>query len=287
MGGGYWTSAESRALYHTMSTTVKEKAATFGGYQHALANEVDATMLAHNITGRESRDSEDHPESWLIALLFDDTGSMGSVPGQWVEGPLGALMDTLYECGIKDPQLIAGCIGDCDTDKYPLQIGQAESDHRAAEWITKLFIEGNGGPYGAESYVEAALWMRERMSMDCFEKRQRKALLITVGDEMGKVATPERMARLGIKLQADMKEADVVTYVRERFNWIHIFCGDDERAFSYWNKLLGQNVFRLGTEDIGNMIASIALKVADDDGVERVEYVKPETDSTGDVEVTL
>lgn len=71
---------------------------------------------------RESRDSQEHPESRAVAVLFDVTGSMGTVP-RILQRNLCGLMDLLLEKNyLAHPQIMVGGIGDATCDRAPLQI---------------------------------------------------------------------------------------------------------------------------------------------------------------------
>jgi hypothetical protein len=61
---------------------------------------------------RESFDSDTHPESHPVAVIFDVTGSMASVPRIFVE-KLGTLMATLVKKDfLQHPHILFGAVGD-------------------------------------------------------------------------------------------------------------------------------------------------------------------------------
>lgn len=134
---------------------------------------------------RESRDSDAHPESTAIMVVFDVTGSMSGVPVT-LQKKLPQLMGLLLRKGyIKDPQIMFGAIGDhtCG-DRAPLQIGQFESGIEMDDDITKFWLEGGGGGgEPQESYLNAVYFAGARTSIDCHEKRGKKGYLFLIGDE--------------------------------------------------------------------------------------------------------
>src|SRR6516162_5490483 len=83
--------------------------------------QVHAKMNPRGVKFRESRDSEAHPESHAVAVLFDVTGSMRQVPRVLQEN-LPRLMNLLIRKGYLDhPQIMVGAIGDATCDGAPLQ----------------------------------------------------------------------------------------------------------------------------------------------------------------------
>jgi hypothetical protein len=148
-----------------------------------VASKVHDTL---NVFGkiRESRDSADHPDSTAIAVIFDETGSMGQVP-KVMQKKLPQLMSLLLRKGyIKDPQVLFGAVGDYpNNEKAPLQVGQFESGVEMDDAITNIYLEGNGGGQTMESYQDALYFFAHRTSIDCFEKRGKKGYLFIIGDE--------------------------------------------------------------------------------------------------------
>src|SRR5262249_11718198 len=82
-------------------------------YDHAVRTgaaeqSVHAKMTPRGVTARESRDSAAHPESHAVAVLFDVTGSMQSVP-RVLQAHLPQLMGLLIRKGYLDhPQILTG-----------------------------------------------------------------------------------------------------------------------------------------------------------------------------------
>ena len=75
---------------------------------------------------RESRDSDEHPNSTAITVLFDVTGSMHHIPVT-LQRKLPELLGLLLRKGyVVDPQVQFGAIGDATCDSFPFQIGQWE-----------------------------------------------------------------------------------------------------------------------------------------------------------------
>ena len=153
---------------------------------------------------RESRDSDVHPESRSVAVLFDVTGSMQSVP-RILQANLPRLMNLLIDGRYLDhPQVLIGAIGDATCDAAPLQIGQFESGVEIDEDLGRLFLEGGGGGHITESYELAMYFMARHTAIDCWEKRGRRGYLFLIGDEIPypRVKRKEVERRIGDRLQA-------------------------------------------------------------------------------------
>jgi hypothetical protein len=218
---------------------------------------------------RESRDSTEHPESNAIGVLFDVTGSMGSVPVEFAQHKLGGLMTMLVEKGvIPHPQVLMGAIGDAYTDTTPFQIGQFESGIEMDKCLTDIYIEGNGGGQCSESYGLAHYFFARHTAIDCWEKRGKKGYLFTLGDEMvhPKITRDEALKIFGDTLQSDEKVVDLIRECQARYNVFHIVVGntshgDDPSILAHWRELLNERALKLAQpENVCELIAAtIAL----------------------------
>src|SRR3712207_5471414 len=123
MGHSHWSDAAYQARQHRRRTT-GQSAFTYDHHERATGvAKVHPEMDPFGVT-RESRDSAAHPASVAIAVIFDVTGSMGSVP-RVLQTKLGALMRVLFEKGyVAHPHILFGAVGDAFCDPVPLQIGQ-------------------------------------------------------------------------------------------------------------------------------------------------------------------
>ena len=216
---------------------------------------------------RESRDSADHPESVSIAVLFDVTGSMGSVP-RVMQTKLGALMRLLIQKGYVDhPQILFGAIGDAYTDRVPLQIGQFESGLEMDDDLGKIFIEGGGGGQVHESYELGLYFMARHTSIDCWEKRGKKGYLFTIGDEKPYPNVSQQHIRkhLGDKAQSDHSSHAIFAEVRRMYEHFHIiptntYHGKNSAIQEHWKEYMGERVLML--DDESAVCETIALAIA-------------------------
>ena len=153
-------------------------------YSDSGARSVHPDLDPFDVGRRESRDSDEHPQSLAIAVLFDVTGSMGGVP-RTLQKKLPKLLGLLKDSGyVSDPQLMFGAIGDATCDRAPLQVGQFESDNRMDGDLERILLEGGGGGQKTESYELAMYFMARHTATDCFEKRGKRGYLFIIGDEM-------------------------------------------------------------------------------------------------------
>lgn len=201
---------------------------------------------------RESRDSDEHPESLPVAIFFDVTGSMGQIP-RVLQQKLVKLMEIVREkAGIKDPQILVGAIGDSHCDQYPFQVGQFESDNRFDEQLRNIILEGGGGGQVQESYGLAWRFAAYHTATDSFEKRGKKGYLFTMGDESlwPKITRSEVKDIFGVKAQEDETVEALLERVKEQWEVFHLFSVDgsypnDATIQNRWKKLLGERFVRV------------------------------------------
>src|SRR5207244_1768977 len=89
--------------YHDRATLRRRAGKDAFEYDHAIRTgaadrAVHPKMNPRGVTVRESRDSHAHPESHAVAVLFDVTGSMQSVP-RVLQARLPQLMGLLIRKG--------------------------------------------------------------------------------------------------------------------------------------------------------------------------------------------
>ena len=238
MGGGSYDPIASRSrsttYYQTMSREEVFK-------QRKIDPEMDPKRRAI----RESRDSEEHPESFPIIIALDETGSMGHIPELIIKNVLPDIMESILDAGVKDPQVMFMGIGDCCfMEEAPLQVGQFESsDELMEKWLTKVYLEGKGGGNRHESYPLAWYFADHHIVTDAWEKRQQKGVLITIGDEScQKILLKEQLSKyLNDNVEEDIVSSKLLESVRERWNVFHIHCngGSYRASQTNWEKLLG------------------------------------------------
>lgn len=205
---------------------------------------------------RESKDSEEHPNSNSVAVLFDVTGSMGNIPVE-LQKKLPNLLGILIQKGyLEDPQILFGAIGDATCDKVPLQIGQYESGNEMEDHLGNILIEQGGGGGSHESYELGMYFFAKKVKMDCYEKRGDKGYLFTIGDELPYMNVSKRQIKdiIGDDVQVDIAIEDVIKMLNEKYHYFHILpssasWGGNNEIRDGWISLLSQNVLHLDNHD--------------------------------------
>ena len=267
MGSTYWSDEH----YEERAAQLRKKGVSAFAFHddiraHRVAvgvhPEMDPKKLKKGF--RISRDSEKHPESTAVAVMFDVTGSMGTVP-RIMQKNLTTLFGLCLRRGYLDhPAILVGGVGDATCDRVPLQIGQFESGNEIEEDLSRLYLEGGGGAGQTESYELALYFLARKTKTDCFEKRGKKGYAFLIGDELPyhRLKRQEVKRVFGDKLQADIPIEQLMREAREKWNITFIIPKlstyyDDPGILATWRKLLGQNVLKLDDpEGISELIAS-------------------------------
>lgn len=272
MGGSAWSDDHYAAA--ASARTARSGKAAFE-YDHKVrSGEVE--KKTHNklspfgIKCRESRDSDAHPTSNGISVWFDHTGSMGDIP-RVLQKKLPKLMGTLLRKGcIEHPQIQMNAIGDAISDTCPVQIGQFESGVEMDEDLNNMYIEGNGGGHGEESYELAMYFMARHTELDCYSKRGKRGYLFLIGDERARDVDAKVVKEVfGDDIQ-DIPLEDIVSEVSEMYDVYFIIPtkasgGRNQGLQDYWTKLFKQNVLKLDDENL--VCELIAGTIALNEGV--------------------
>ncbi len=230
---------------------------------------INSSMNPYGITVRESCDSPEHPESLAIVIALDETGSMGSVPHFLVKEGLPMIMDTIIKSGVKHPQVLFLGIGDHEYDTSPLQVGQFESsDELLDKWLTDIFLEGLGGGNAGESYLLAWYFAAYHTRIDCFDKRQQKGILFTIGDEPTLPMVPAHFLKrlMGDGQYQDYTATDLLSKALEKYDVYHIHIretssGSRQHVIDGWKQLLADNLLVANRKtDVAGIISTIVSK---------------------------
>ncbi|MEU4688354.1 hypothetical protein [Actinoplanes sp. NPDC023714] len=262
MGSGHWSTDVYTAAANYRAATGKSAF----DYSDSGARHAHPDLDPNGVFMRESRDSEEHPFSTPIAVLFDVTGSMGTVP-RVLQTKLPQLLGLLTRKNYAvDPQIMFGAIGDATCDRAPLQVGQFESDNRMDEHLSRIYLEGGGGGQKHESYELALYFMARHTILDSMVNRGRRGYLFIIGDEMPypRVKPREVQAVIGDTIKQPIPIEEILDELRRKYEVFYILptaagWGGDREVLARWRELLGQNVLEL--DDLDAVCETIALTV--------------------------
>lgn len=268
---GHGTYSVSNSIARAVSNTASTAGMSLHASNAALfkAREVNNAMSPFNIGVRESRDSAEHPNSLAIILGLDVTGSMGSIPNFLVKEGLPAIMEKIMKGGEADPQVLFVGVGDHECDSAPLQVGQFESNDELLEkWLQDTYLEGGGGGNNGESYHLAWYFAAFNTSTDCFEKRGRKGLLFTIGDEPVLTDLPKNKLKtlFGNGQFESYSALELLDKAREKYDVYHIHVkettsGSRTSVIDGWKQLMSDNLIVVDrSKDIAQAIANTVLK---------------------------
>lgn len=242
MGHGYYSHEAHEAMLKDRQDVPAEQLFKQTGC-HALMN-------PKGVRARESRDSDDHPNSLPIVFALDVTGSMGTIPKQLAQSELPNFMKVLTDSGVKDPQLLFMAVGDATCDGAPLQVGQFESTGELMDqWLTWSYLEGGGGGQQKESYELALYFLNEHTDTDAWNKRKKRGYVFMTGDELPYPAVSRHQAEaiIGDAVDEDIPTEAVVAALQEKFEPFFLIpdLARRERCERRWRDLLGDHVICL------------------------------------------
>ena len=263
MGGGRFSNEAYEQLRRSKGYQNKSREEIF------TARSIDREMDPAQALVRESRDSEEHPESLSIIVGLDVTGSMGFVPELIVKEALPDLIGSLMEAGIAHPQVLFMGLGDFVYDSAPLQVGQFESSAELLDrWLTRVYLEGGGGGNNQEGYNLAHLFAARHTAIDCWEKRKQKGFLFTIGDEPVFKELPAEIIRkyTCTNEAASMSTEAIIKEAQEKYHVYHIHLEHNEWSKKdvrkgNWNELLGENFIELSDyKRVAKRIAEVVIQ---------------------------
>ena len=264
MGGGYYSLEKRSFRARTLGYTTK---ATHEIFQRRSINNA---MNPHGIVIRESRDSDEHPNSLSIILGLDVTGSMGTIPHFLVKDGLPTLMGKIIQGGIVDPQILFLAIGDHECDDAPLQVAQFESsDELLDKWLTDVYLEGGGGGNYGESYLLAWYFAGYHTSIDCYEKRGQKGFLFTIGDEPTLKEIPKHYLKaiMGDGQYSNISASALLEKASEKYHCFHLHiketnAGSRQETINGWKQLMSDNLIVVENKnDVAKIIANKILEI--------------------------
>jgi hypothetical protein len=287
MGSG---SSWSASTYSTRVTNLKDTGTDYFGYSATTISttprsswkvheDLDPSRLNKaGINIREAFDSDAHQNVTPIAIMFDVTGSMRTMPKKFVE-KLPQLNGVLQRKGyIEEPQILFGAVGDAYSDSVPLQIGQFEIGNEMDDVLSNILLEGGGGGGNHESYELAMYYFARHTNLDIVDKHDKKGFLFIIGDERpySKVSKDQVKRYIGDDIQSDIPTSEIVEELKEKYEVVFLFAkqgnykaedvigipgqiSNDNNAV-LWRELLEQNAIIL--EDADAICETITLTIA-------------------------
>ena len=249
MGHGSWTARAYSTYASTTGYTDKSVHEVFS------SRAVNKALNPFGVTVRESRDSDEHPNSIPIILGLDVTGSMGIYAHEIAVTHLPKLMNGILET-VTDPQIMFMAIDDVHASSpAALQVSQFESDIRILEQLREVYLVAGGGGNRSESYDLTWYFAGNRTAIDSFEKRGQHGFLFTFGDEEApyQTVTAEQLKSVfGPGEYASMTPEQMLKQAQEMYQVFHIVIeqGNHYRRYpaevrSSWTNLMGSNVLFL------------------------------------------
>jgi len=185
MGGGTWTVQ----AYNSVTRSKIDSGTTFAYTSYAKSHGVheaheDLRIIKDGqVLTRESRDSDEHPESTPIVIGFDVTGSMGENPAILQKSLKGLFGMLVRKDVVSDPQVAIGAYGDTYCDSVPIQFSQFESDNRIDDNLDNVYVERGGGGNMGETSTALVWYVANHVVTDAWEKRGKRGYLFLIGDE--------------------------------------------------------------------------------------------------------
>lgn len=263
MGGHSYNSTQATFR----ASSVYQGKSTQELFQQARKRRVHESMDPKAIRLRECRDSDVHPMTFPMIFTLDVTGSMGRIPEMLIRSELPTLVNTVIGSGVHSPQILFMGIGDQYSDDAPLQIGQFEGgDEQMEMWLKNTWLEGNGGSNARESYLLAWYFAANHTVTDAFEKRGKKGLLITVGDEASHRSIDSSVMNkiMDISVEGTLTDIALLTQAQEKWECYHLHVMEGNwgpRTLGYWKDLMGENCIEVSSyKNIPKIVADLAIR---------------------------
>jgi len=219
-------------------------------FKQNVERKIHESMNPKGVLIRECRDSKEHPNATPIIFGLDVTGSMGHIPHQMIKDGLPTLMSALTQNGVPDAALMFVAVGDHECDRAPLQVAQFESgDAELDMWLTRTWLEGNGGGNAGESYLLAWYFAAYHTGTDAWDKRKEKGFVITIGDEPCLRNLPAEAVReiMGdtTRAQGTMTAFELLAAAQEKYHVFHIHLNHGRTCDPMWKQMLGSNLIEI------------------------------------------
>lgn len=257
MGNARWDAGSYESYARSTNYRTKSAAEVFS---HSVSEKLDPRNVKvgkgerKGLQLRESIISDANPNPTPIILGLDVTGSMGEIAHQIATDELPKLMTEIHSTGVvTDPHVMFMGIDDVFAQGHgALQVSYFEPDLRIVEQLRQMWLVGNGGGNGSESYDLAWYFAGHYTYLEGFEKQGRKGFLFTFGDEPAPFETVSKSYLETIFGPGAYESATPEASLRAAQQKYQVFHIVVERGYSggravreSWTKMLGNNAIFL------------------------------------------
>lgn len=242
MGGGSWNDARYSSA-KTARVAAKVDDFHYSSTATTTHGNLDPNRIAKKPLGKlESRDSDEHPASNPVLVVFDVTGS-NIDRARDAQKRLPNLMALLNKY-LTDPQVAVAANDDYqECQEQSVQISDFESDNRVDEHIRSIRLVGMGGGNDGESYDLLLYAAARKTALDSVEKRGKKGYLFMYADEpfFKQVKKAEIKAVFGDVVERDIPIAEIIEEARRLWNVFIVFpSGGYGHARAQYVELFGE-----------------------------------------------
>lgn len=268
MGASRWSDDQYKSYARSTNYTSKPREEVFS---HRVDEKLDPRNVKvgkgdrKGLQLRESIISDPNPNPTPIILGLDVTGSMGAVAEQIAKIELPKLMTKIHESQVvSDPHVMFMGIDDVFAQGHgALQVSYFEPDLRIVEQLRKMWLVGNGGGNGSESYDLAWYFAGHHTYLEGFEKQNRKGFLFTFGDEPApfETVTPRDLATIfGPGDYEPAKPEASLRAAQQKYQVFHIVVergGSNRSTRQSWIEMLGNNaIFLKDTQYLTDVVTA-------------------------------
>lgn len=227
---------------------------------------------------RESIISEENPNPTPIILGLDVTGSMGAVAEQIAKIELPKLMTQIHETGVvSDPHVMFHAIDDVFAQgPGALQVSYFEPDLKIVEQLRQMWLVGNGGGNGSESYDLSWYFAANYTYLESFEKQNRRGFLFTFGDEPAPYQTVSKgdlKTIFGAGDYEDTTPEASLKAAQAKYQVFHVVVergGSSRSTRQSWVNMLGANAIFLKDTSVLTEVVLATMAIANGADIEAV-----------------
>lgn len=281
MGNAQWDANEYKSYVQTTNYTTKSRDEVFSHHINEKLDPRNVLVGKGERVGlqlRESIISEENPNPTPIILGLDVTGSMGEVAEHIAKVELPKLMTQIHATGVvSDPHVMFHAIDDVfATGHGALQVSYFEPDLKIVEQLRQMWLVGNGGGNGSESYDLSWYFAAHYTYLESFEKQERSGFLFTFGDEPAPYQTVTKQHLSTIFGKGDYEDTPPATSLKaaqEKYHVFHVIVehgGPGRACRKSWIDMLGNNAIFLKDTSVLTEVVLATMAIADGANMETV-----------------